>query len=274
MTDAGQGVQLELHHRARIENLLAGSGLGFSEASFANLYLFRDQHDYRFLDGAHPSILGRTYDGARHIFPLSAHASAHHWPAAVECRYPSAYRVGASNNPDDSDYLYDADRLARLEGSDLKAKRQQAKVYDGQFTARLCLSHPEFSKAAAELLDIWQMQMGKDRIETDYIACTEAIFFARELGLETALMLSDGEPHGFLLASRLPDGSKAVHFAKARRDLVGSYPALFRFYAGIADTHTLNFEQDLGHRGLRQAKRSLAPRALLPKYRIASPLTC
>jgi len=262
-----RGEPLGLEHQARIEALLARTGLGFSEASFANLFLFRAQHAYRFVDGPAPCIMGITYDGTRHAFPLATPPDEDGWPPEAECLYPCVPGPGASFNPADSDYIYDAANLALLAGSALKPKRQQAEAYRRRFAPVLTIGDTGFGAAAGDLLALWQAQTGKLEADTDHAACAAAIAMADELGLETVLLRGGGVAHGFLLASRLPDGSKAVHFAKARRDIAGSYPALFSAFAREAGVARLNFEQDLGHPGFRQAKRALGPCYLLPKYR-------
>lgn len=255
-------------------------GLPFAEYSFANLYLFRAVHDYRFVDGAVPFVSGITYDGMRHGLPLAPldGAGAKALLAETDCLYPVTHATATSLGPafaartnnDDSDYLYAAASLAALEGIVLKPKRQQAAVYARSYLAGLRLAPGGFVPAARNLLDHWQADVGKSSEDTDYRECSEAIALADELGLETALLTGNGEAHGFLLASRLADGSKAVHFAKARRDIVGSYPMLFSLYAAQCGVETLNFEQDMGKAGFRQAKRALGPRAQLEKLRLTA----
>ena len=265
---AVSGEPLALHHKSRIEALLAESGLPFSECSFANLYLFRSLHAYRFVDGDAPHLLGVTYDGVRHAIPLTRSIAPFrgvNWPDA-DCLFPVAN--GGAWNDDDSDYLYDASALATLEGPALKARRQQARAYSNRWVGELKLNPLGFAEKTGFLLDLWLEQTGKPAADTDYAMCGEAIRLATQLGLECALLTSAGEPHGFLMASLLPDGSKAVHFAKARRDLPGAYPFLFSSYAAAAGVETLNFEQDLGKPGFRQAKRALGPRCQLRKYRV------
>lgn len=269
-----RGEPLALHHKARIEALLAGSTLPFSEYSFANMYLFREVHDYAFVEGERPHMLGTTYDGVRHAVPLTLAIETFEggdWPQA-DCLFPISAESASGRamdwNDDDSDYLYDAESLGALAGAALKPKRQQARAYAGRWAPALHLDPPGFANDAAAMLDLWLEQVGKSEAETDYAMCREAILLAPMLGMECALLASGGETHGFLMASRLPDGSKAVHFAKARRDLPGAYPYLFSSYARVAGVATLNFEQDLGKAGFRQAKRALGPRCLLRKYRL------
>lgn len=277
---ARPGEPLALCHKLAIEAAIAAMGLPFAEYSFANLYLFREVHRYRFVDGPRPYITGYTYDGRLHGLLLTpadandAHALLRH----VDCLYPvqadDVRKLGGgffvSSNANDSDYIYSAAHLAALDGRILKPKRQQAAAYRRRYTPELQLGAPGFAAPAAELLDRWQAEVEKAPALTDYAQCAEAIALAVELGLETALLSANGEPHGFLLASRLADGSIAVHFAKARRDIVGSYPTLFSTYAACCGVETLNFEQDLGIAGFRQAKRALDPRASLVKFRVSA----
>jgi hypothetical protein len=72
-----------------------------------------------------------------------------------------------------------------------------------------------------------------------------------------------------VVASRQGADTAVVHFAKADRTLEGVYPYLFSRFAAGAGATWLNFEQDLGKPGLRQAKRALDPVRTLRKCRLS-----
>jgi hypothetical protein len=274
MRDEGEG--LTLAHREEIDALLAARpDLAFSEASFANLFLFRGVHDYRFHRRPWPHIAGVTYDGVRHTMPLVAlsPSRAEALLARAECLYPVDAAEVAELGPDwqshyiadDSDYLFDTAALRRLP----KKKRQQAERLEQALMPALTLDAAGFEDLVLPILDQWLVEVGKPRQTTDYDICREAIAHAQVLGLQSAIVSIAGTPRGFLLGSGLPDGSVAVHFAKATRTIPGLYPWLFSRFARRCGRYRLNFEQDLGHAGLRQAKRALEPLRLLHKYRVS-----
>lgn len=269
-----RGEPLDLAHRSRIEALLTALDTGFSEYSFANLYLFRRPHGYRFLDGDAPCVHGMTYDGRRHVMPLTPvepdmigqlHPGEMLYPVDTgDLAALPAHR--ATFDAADSDYIYATPDLARLEGA--RDKGRQAAIFDREQQPVLVIDPPDAEPLAFAVLDRWIEESGRARADTDYDECAEAIALGDQLGLECALVVARGAALGFLLASRLPDGSKAVHFAKGSRVLTGCYPWLFSRYAAASGVARLNFEQDLGKPGFRQAKRALGPVGQLHKYRI------
>jgi len=61
---------LELEHKGLLYNRLKAMDTMISEYSFANLYLFRRNHDYRVVDrDGEIFIKGRSYDGKPTICP-------------------------------------------------------------------------------------------------------------------------------------------------------------------------------------------------------------
>ena len=220
----GLGLPLSLDMRERIEGLIAPLRSPLSEYGFANLWLFRDRHDYRFVDGYLPHLTGRTYDGERHAMPLTPldAATALRLLDEVDCLYPigkeahalaEAARLDIRWNDDDADYVYRAEALAKLDGA--KAKRAQARAFDSeQAPIAEPLSAANLHSARA-VLDGWFADVGRDPDATDLDACREALAQREALGLDGLLVTTGaGEPAAFLLAGTNADGSRVVHFAK------------------------------------------------------------
>jgi hypothetical protein len=119
-------------------------------------------------------------------------------------------------------------------------------------------------------LELWASQVPPPRQATDYGPCNEALDNFEALSLSGVLVSDSGNcPCAFLLARPLGTSSMAVHFAKGNRDYAGVYAYLFSRFAASTCVQWLNFEQDLGAPGLRQAKRALDPAHRLHKYRLS-----
>jgi hypothetical protein len=173
-------------------------------------------------------------------------------------------------NDDDSDYIFEPQRLAILEGNALRSKRAQAAAFAGSTHPTVISLQPQNLSAALKLLEMWAAQVRRPAAETDYAACREALTCFAELGLHGLLVIDDaGVARGFLIAQFLGSGGAAIHFAKGDRNHPGVYPYMFSQYAASTSASWLNFEQDLGKPGLRQAKRALDPQRLLRKYRLS-----
>lgn len=278
------GEPLALDHANELTALLDRLASPFSEYRFANLYLFRQVHDYRFERGDLPRITGVTYDGIRHALPLVPLGDAETITAlldGVDCLFPIEARPAAAAkalgfamgwNEDDSDYLYESARLAALAGPVMKAKRSQAKAFAAEHRPVVeALGDATRDKALA-LLDAWLGDVARPRGATDHDACREAILRQQALGLEGIIVCAGaGEPQAMLIAGPQRGNARVVHFAKARRALAGAHGWAVAQFAAHAGAAYLNFEQDLGHAGFRQAKRAFDPVTLLRKYRISRP---
>ena len=260
-----------------LSELTAGLAAPFSELCPANLYLFRHLHRYRISLGDTPYVRGLTYDGTPHVIalrPLSTEALADLSRHTGLILYPQAAQGGwaSTYNPDDSDYIFRLKDLATYTGTARKGPRHLCRRFRRDVGPR---DEPFSAGLAADvlaILDAWLADVGQPWAATDFAACREAVALFAPLGLFGLVTYSrDGDPAGFVLASELGDGSAAIHFAKGKRAYPGVFPHLFsRFAENHRHRFTrLNFEQDLGKPGFRQAKRSHGPIGLLHKHRLA-----
>jgi hypothetical protein len=276
--------ELEFADRDWITEALRALKRPFSEASFANLFLFRRVHRYVVGRGDWPHIAGRTYDDAICVTPLfslerAGFAVCAHLLDGGRSLYPvmeselglfPAETFEISWSEADSDYLYSVEAMAALEGRARRNKRAQALRFAEVWNPRLeAIDMSNLSDAIA-VLDNWLGDISKPWAETDYQACREGLALWRELELSGLLVYAGDRSAGFVLASTLADGSIAVHFAKGGRMYDGIFPFMFRAFAERLNSQcaVLNFEQDLGNPGFRQAKRAFAPAGLLRKYRV------
>lgn len=280
---------LGLAHAARVSAVIASVASGWckdclSEYAFANLWLFRREHQYRFTDGDWPLITGHTYDGMPHAMPLFALDQA---PVAViddlldrhGCLYPvpartaerlDPERYALSANRDDADYLYFAGDFRHYSGRLLNKKRNLM----NQLLRSHCVEAEPFSPAwegsALDVLAGWMVDKGKPPGSADERPCRDGLAHAQALGLWGFGYRVDGHPGGFVLAEPLAPGVHAVRFAKSRDAFKGLAQYMFHHLAscGPADLAWLNFEQDLGLPNFRQTKLSYQPAALLDKWRV------
>lgn len=268
------GEAIGFGHRARLRAMLEQCPRSPSEYALANLLGYRGRHKYSLVDGDEPFLLGVTYDGESHALPLCPldATAASRLLAHADCIYPLAGDEADKLSADgdfklydreaDADYVYDCERLSQLAGA--KTRRAQASSL-----AALGPALAPFSPASAqELLRTWLEQAGRGPDHADARECREAIERAGDLELDGMTVMLGNKPMGFLLASPARLGERVVHFAKGRRDVVGVYPWMFAQFAAVAGVARLNFEQDLGHPGLAQAKQALAPVEKRRKFRL------
>lgn len=176
-----------------------------------------------------------------------------------------------------SDYLYDAEMLATVRGKKMNKKRNHVNHF--------IVHNPEWSfepltasnaEAALKFMDIYESE-------------ADETFMAREesrLSRQMIKMLAEGDPvmHGGVLYSSpgvicgitigdVKGDTLYVHIEKATRGVGGSYEMINKeFAAHVLEVHPevkyINREDDSGDEGLRKAKESYHPLALLKKYNI------
>ena len=287
--DSLAGEPLTLAHRDELERLLAARWMGdepaegtLSDPWFANLYLFRAAHDWRFLRGQHPCVAGRAYDGARILVPLFDLQAA---PQAVlgtllqargafgplsdaQAARLDPVRFQLEHRREDADYLYPAENFLYYRGTRLNKKRNQLKQLRAEHAVQVQPYTEALAGEAQAVLEGWMRAKGRLPGETDDVACSEALTLCGLLGLHGFLHRIDGVPVGFVLAQRIRPGVAVMRFAKGLDAFKGIYQHMFQDYCeAMPDIRWLNFEQDLGHANFRRTKLSYRPAALLTKHR-------
>lgn len=255
-----------------------------SEFAFANLYLFRRVHAYRYLPGEYPCISGRAYDGTRHLLPLFDLAQLRPRQAGAllhgyDCFFPVAERTLRQLDPnaflwwdnrDDADYRYEAELFRSFPGTALRGKRAQLKRFAAHEDVRAVPYGAGWRADALAVLGGWMQEKGKARGEADEIACMEALQHAAVLRLQGFVYFVGRSPAGFVLGEQIAPQLCVIPFAKGLAQFEGVYPFMFQHVA----THWkppirwINFEQDLGMPNFRRSKSSYVPHTLVRKYRV------
>ena len=282
------GEPLSLAHRNALAPLLAQRWSDddppeatLADPWFANLYLFRAAHDWRWHRGPWPCIAGHTYDGTRALLPLFA---LHETPAgamrellvghdafgplsAAQAARLDATRWRLSHSRDEAEYLYPADRFRRYSGRLLQKKRNLVKQLLAESAVEARPYTPTLASQAEPVLEAWMDDKAKRPGEADDAPCREALVLSDRLGLEGTLFCIEGRTAGFLLAEVLRPGVMVMRFAKGLNAYKGLYQHMFQqFCLTRPGLQWLNFEQDLGLANFRQTKLSYAPTALLDKF--------
>ena len=284
--------KLLLKHGEIISGKLADIDTALSEYSFANLYLFRGKHDYYLIDdNGNLFLSGVTYDDKTFLMPLRDLSEAGNEAYFAELiekstgydmiypipenwldTFPSdAFEVSYVEN--DSDYLYEIEKIASYSGRKLHAKRNLVAQFLRYYKVEILPINKENVPLAIEVLNKWQSESGSDKEQTDFIPCLEALRNMETLNQNGQIFLIDGVPKGFIFGEQYNKEYCVVHFAKADISVKGIYQYMFSVFAQAnkeMQCRFINFEQDLGKEGLRATKRSYYPIKLLHKYRIAA----
>lgn len=179
--------------------------------------------------------------------------------------------------PDWSDYLYDADKLATLSGKKMAKKRNHLNRFLALYQGRWQLT-PLTPRNAVRALRF----MGVADLEGDNApeAAAERDLTRRILEnydrlspyLHGALLEVDGHVCAFTVADIKGD-TLFIHIEKATRSVEAAYEAINALFARIMterhpEIRYINREDDAGDEGLRHAKQSYHPLALLKKFNL------
>ncbi len=281
---------LNLNHSVKIGNMLKKIPTALSEYCFPNLYLFREKHDYKILNIKESYFLsGISYDKKKYIMPLEdlENCSKEYLKELKklllenDCLFPIPEKwlhLFPKNEfrreyiIDDSEYIYNREKLADYPGRKLSKKRNLVKQFlrdnNPEIKAINSCSKPHI----IELLELWQSRSEQEMGSSDYQSCIDALKHFDTLNLSGALFLTEGEPCGFIMGEAAGESSYVIHFAKGDTVKKGIYQYMFQAYVKefCKDYDIINLEQDMGMEGLRKTKHSYQPDKMLHKYRIYS----
>jgi len=271
--------QLTLALRPELHDLLRMLPDGVSEFTFANLYLFRERHNYRLslLPEGLFVILGN--DDGRPFFLLpfglpkpttltQLFTDHQRMKCVTEGQKAVLEQLGYAilEDRDNFDYLYQRTDLAELPGRKFHKKRNLIKgfINNHNYSAKPLLE--EHLPDALEILERWREENGAPG---DYISAREALEKSWELQLCGGIYYVDDRPAGYTLGEELANSTSfVIHFEKAVTEYKGIYQFINQTFASILPDfyQTINREQDLGDPGLRQAKHSYKPSGYVRKY--------
>lgn len=280
--------KLNLAHQSLIKSHLRKFSFNFSEYSFANLYLFREVHQYEVVTTSqhHLFVKGMTRDNHYFFMPLTplenipseefnelASKVDFFFPIPAEkLSYfdPLIYEYDYNRN--DSDYIYSSKKISLYLGRHYDGKRN---FVNQLLRAHQVDSYPldkDRKQDALFILDEWKNSLsnGSSHMD-DYAPCHEAIELLKELSLKGMIFYVDNQATAFLIGEELNMGTYVIHFAKANRAVPGIYQYMYREFAkSIVDKYPLiDMEQDLGIPGLRKSKESYLPTEIRHKYRVS-----
>jgi hypothetical protein len=283
-------VPVALADRKTIQPLLLASDVCFCEYNFANLFMWGEIFQSRWLLQGGRLWLYNGHDDLM-LMPVGRDLSMDELIAASDMlrragksgdfvladpdfvgKYPglgSFFRI--MPDPDNGDYIYQVRKLVELRGNKLNKKRNQI----GQFLAL----HPGYAAAPLQARDLaaclelarkWCRLRTCDELDFTHetSALKQALLHFAELGLEGIKIELQGRLAAFAVVSRLNSTMADVHFEKFDPEVKGLGQVINWETAKALDGRYkyVNREQDLGIEGLRQAKRSYDPDYVVSAY--------
>jgi hypothetical protein len=275
---------LELRHKEILFEKLKQVETKISEYSFANLFLFRNNHKYNVIYDKEIFIEGVSYDNKKYLMPtveifkldrlyLKEIARGYDfifpidekWLDYFDDDFEYHFRDG------DTDYIYTVEKISTFKGRKLHKKRNLLKQFITNYSYESKPLLKDNLVDAIDILDTWLEEIGEDPNKTDYYQCKEALNLMDELVICGIIYYAENEPAGFILGEEIDSETFVLHFAKGKRKFKGAYQFIYNDFAKRLPKKYkyLNFEQDLGKMALRVAKSSYVPDFMYKKYRVS-----
>lgn len=179
---------------------------------------------------------------------------------------------------DYSEYIYDVDNLCDLNGVKLHKKRNLISQFKRAFpdfeVHRLTPANKDKALGLAQQLLNRRKRRSKD-LDQEYSALETSVDHFEQLGLEGLVITLGTQMVAFSVFSSLSHSTYDIQFEKADMDFKGAAQMINHETARYLKNKCqyLNREQDLGIKGLRQAKLSYDPVKLITPYSLTlSPL--
>lgn len=277
---------VELADRDLFRGLFRSLQPVISEFSFGNLFLFRHVHRYAVATLNDSLVVsGCGYDGAPYFLPpLSGNRGETarrlladgHSLYGVDEDFLAAEITGHGHDMradrDNDDYLYHQSDLAVLPGSRFHKKKNRINYFSTRHPHSIAPFAAPHLPGALELLAEWSRIHAKQQsasLAAETAAAREALEHAASLELSGVVVLTAAGIVAFALGEPLNDTTIVCHFEKAHPFLEGAAQLVNREFSRRFPGYLyINRGQDLGESGMREAKNSYHPVAMIRKFRI------
>ena len=284
--------EVSLQDRSKIEERICASGCHGADYSFANLFMWRHAYkvliaycEDRLLVGmpdwdvyAYPKGDGDVTGSIELLFE-EAHARGNKLlirgltdKTLAEFLPLYGDRFEITEDRDNADYMYTAEKLCDLPGRHLSSKRNHIKHFErnGEWEFHK-IAGGECIKEAEAFVDRFYKEKNDPSLATEAKAIEEMFGHYEDLGFLGGLLYQNGEPVAFTAGTKLGGDVFDTHFEKALPGVEGAYTMVNREFARLVtaeypEIRYFNREEDMGIEGLRKAKESYHPDILLMKY--------
>jgi uncharacterized protein len=274
---------IDLEDRGVIQSRLEAFPPEMSEASFANIFMWR-HYDHPMLTVIHENlcILFQPPDEPAYFMqPLGASRL----PETIEACLSAAPRLGrlpgsfagqfcpayrCQPDPDNDDYVYRTEDLAELRGKHYDGKRNRIRKFEKSHTHSYLELLPGHRDACRALLNQWAEK--KDARDLHVLgqvrAIQEALEHFERLGLRGGAIEVDGRLEAFCIGEKLNPTTAVVHIEIVNPACEGLAQFINREFVRRAwpSFAFINREQDMGLAGLRKAKLSYHPHHRVEKH--------
>ena len=268
---------------------LRNNSTKISEYCFANIFLFRDIHNYKLITYNDKYwINGITRKNVEYVMPTSdpflipieeyfevAKKFKNIYPVPEELiqKFNDKFsdKISVSYDRNESDYIHSVSSLNNYPGKAMHKKKNLLNQFYKLYSHRCVEISNLNSEDLLFILNYWQDSTKEDKFDTDYDSAKEAILHFDELDLTGWIFYVNDNPAGYAIGEALNDEMFVLHFVKGLVQFKGIYQFIFSSVAAnIAEKYNyINLEQDLGIPKLRHSKKSYYPEFFINKFMVS-----
>lgn len=288
---------LEIEDKQIFESYMSGHGYRHSEASFSNLFIWKYAWNIQWAqdgEALYMKMGSESYrpfllppylkDWSKSCRPHMQKAEEYMMDAYgsfyVKCAIPemvqkivqdcgSRYRF--AYDACNSEYVYNAGDLIRLDGKKYHAKRNHINNFLKNHTFEFFDYTPDLLEECMQIHNSW-MEEHRDstqqEVADELLATSRALMYFEQLNFVGCVIKADGVPAAFSMGERIRPDTAIIHIEKACCGFDGIYQIINREFAArsFADVTYINRAEDMGLEGLKRAKLSYYPAFMLKRY--------
>jgi len=280
---------LELKDKAGFDAAFKARPPENSEYTFTNLYSWRNAHNFRIarLDGfiiLAAGLAGHNEyylpigdgDALKVIKKILSDTRSRFMriPEAAKALFDRDHSIHAVYDRDNSDYLFSAQDLIKLEGRKYDGKRNLIKNFKSKFRYEYI---PVSENTVPEILrfqDVWCVEKGcgqSKSLQDESSAVKAMLAHLGDFSLNAGALRVNGRICAVCIAESLNPQTLVIHVLKGAHGMTGIYQTMFNEFLSreAAGFSFVNMEQDLGIEGLRRSKDSYHPIAMVRKFSLS-----
>lgn len=171
------------------------------------------------------------------------------------------------------DYIYNARDLITLRGKKFNRKRNHYNQFVGSYSYEIKdISEPGVVKDCIDFAHFWYENRQDEDVELEYEleSIGEVLPMYKVLGIKCMAVYVDGKIAGFTIGEKVNSNMAVIHVEKGNFSYNGIYAFINKTFAEkyLSGVKYINRQEDLGHKGLRRAKRSYNPVKLERKFMV------
>ncbi|NTV31580.1 DUF2156 domain-containing protein [candidate division WWE3 bacterium] len=176
---------------------------------------------------------------------------------------------------DNSEYLYSVAEMKAMNGHTYSGMRRKIRLFERYPSIECIPVKTNNLFEVTEFDELWRDQYQKrhtidDALHEEKAAFEKSLLFYTPLHLQTHALYVQNTLVGYCIGEILFSHVYAIHFFKTNTAYTGAGEFLFHAIAQMLPSQVdlINFQQDLGIKGLRQFKQSLSPMKKITVYTV------